>query len=80
MLEYARVGAGLGTAVSTTLAGLVSDSFGRPAALWVLAIFGVLAFGAVAFAMPETGEPVRSATAHAENRLARLSAERAKSS
>ena len=49
--------AGLGTAVSTAIAGLVSDHFGRQAAFWVLAACGLLAVGLVALAMPETGEP-----------------------
>jgi MFS family permease len=46
--------AGFGAAISTALAGLVSDNFGRPAALWVLGLCGVLALGVVALAMPET--------------------------
>ena len=56
-LSMLGLAAGLGTAVSTTMAGLVSDNFGRSAAFWVLAACGVLAVGMVALWMPETGEP-----------------------
>jgi MFS family permease len=62
--------AGLGTAVSTTLAGLVSDNLGRQAAFWALAACGVLAFVLVALAMPETREPARRRQAGIEVRPA----------
>jgi MFS family permease len=56
-LTILGLAAGLGTAMSTTLAGWVSDSLGREAAFWALAACGLLAFGLVAMAMPETREP-----------------------
>ena len=46
--------AGLGSAASTIGAGWITDHFGRPAAFWVLAGFGVAAVALVALAMPET--------------------------
>ena len=45
---------GAGTAISTALAGWVSDGFGRGAAYWVLAGAGLLAWLTIALAMPET--------------------------
>ncbi len=45
---------GAGTAISTALAGWVSDGFGRNAAYWVLAGAGLLAWLTIALAMPET--------------------------
>lgn len=48
---------GLGSAVSNTLAGWVTDGFGRPAAFWALAASGLAAAALVALAMPETLEP-----------------------
>ena len=61
--------AGLGTAVSTTL-GLVSDDFGRQAALWVLAVCGVTALAVAALTMPETGQPTRWLGPRRKTRLA----------
>ena len=54
-LSLLGLAGGAGTAVSTALAGWVSDKYGRPAAFWVLAAAGVLAVALVALAMPETG-------------------------
>jgi predicted MFS family arabinose efflux permease len=54
--------------VSTTMAGLVSDNFGRQAAFWVLAACGMLAVGLVALAMPETVEPAPGPRAGPEER------------
>ena len=44
----------LGAALSTTIAGPIADRFGRPAAFWVLAGFGLAGLLLVALAMPET--------------------------
>jgi MFS family permease len=47
-------GLGIGAAISTTLAGYVSDRFGSHSAFNLLTMLAVLGFVAVAFAMPET--------------------------
>ena len=57
-LSLFGLAAGLGGAVSTSMAGLVLDSFGRTAAFWALAVAGMLAAALVALAMPETRPPV----------------------
>jgi len=46
--------AGLGATVSTTLAGVVADTFGAPMAFVGLAAVGAVAWLAILFAMPET--------------------------
>ena len=53
-LSLLGLASGLGTALSTSLAGWVTDGYGRPAAYWVLAATGLAAVALVAFAMPET--------------------------
>ncbi len=53
-LSLFGLAAGLGGAVSTSLAGWVTDGFGRTAAFWVLAAAGMAAVALVALAMPET--------------------------
>lgn len=53
-LSLFGLAAGLGGAVSTSLAGWVTDGFGRTAAFWVLATAGMAAAALVALAMPET--------------------------
>ncbi|WP_405029807.1 MFS transporter [Methylobacterium sp. BE186] len=45
---------GIGAALSTSLAGLMADRFGSQTAFLGLAVVGLLAFGLVAFIMPET--------------------------
>jgi MFS family permease len=53
-LALLSLAATLGAALSTTIAGPIADRFGRPAAFWALAGFGVAAVLLVAAAMPET--------------------------
>lgn len=57
-LSLFGLAAGLGGAVSTSMAGWVLDSFGRTAAFWALAAAGLLAAALVALAMPETRPPI----------------------
>jgi MFS family permease len=45
---------GVGAAISTTLAGYVSDRFDSPTAFLMMAGFGLLGLAAVSLAMPET--------------------------
>ncbi len=56
-LSLLGLAGGMGTAISTALAGWVADGFGRTAAYWVLASAGLAAFALVAVAMPETRQP-----------------------
>lgn len=56
-LSLLGLAAGLGTAASTTLTGLVSDHFGHAAAFATLAGAGLLALGLVGLLMPETAAP-----------------------
>jgi MFS family permease len=53
-LSLLGLAGGLGTAISTALAGWVADGFGRPAAFWALAGTGLAAFLLIGLAMPET--------------------------
>ena len=53
-LSLLGLAGGLGTAISTALAGWVADGYGRPVAFWVLAAAGLAALVMVAVAMPET--------------------------
>jgi MFS family permease len=53
-------GLGIGAAISTTLAGYVSDKFGSHSAFNLLTMLAVLGFVAVALAMPET-KPLETA-------------------
>jgi predicted MFS family arabinose efflux permease len=62
-LSLLGLAAGLGTALSTALAGWVTDGFGRPAAFWTLAAAGLVAAVLVTLAMPETREPSAEALA-----------------
>jgi MFS family permease len=55
-LSLLGLAGGVGTAISTALAGWSADRFGRHAAFWVLAAAGVAAVALVALAMPETRE------------------------
>ncbi|HWG05269.1 MAG TPA: MFS transporter [Beijerinckiaceae bacterium] len=61
-------GMGIGAAISTTLAGLVSDRFGNHAAFDILAACAVIGFLAVALAMPET-RPLPEAAALLEEQI-----------
>src|ERR1700723_2933985 len=45
---------GVGAAISTTLAGYVSDRFDSPTAFLIMAGFGLLGLAAAGLAMPET--------------------------
>ena len=53
-LSLLGLASGLGTAISTALAGWVADGYGRTAAYWVMAAAGLAALVLVALAMPET--------------------------
>ena len=59
-LSLFGLASGLGSAVSTSLAGWVTDSFGRTAAFWALAAAGMAAAALVALAMPETRLPAEA--------------------
>ena len=59
-LSLFGLASGLGSAVSTSLAGWVTDSFGRTAAFWGLAAAGMAAAALVALAMPETRPPAEA--------------------
>lgn len=57
---------GVGTAISTALAGWVADLGGRIAAYWVLTAAGLAMVALIAFAMPETApRRIRQAGRHA---------------
>ncbi len=60
-LSLFGLAAGLGGAISTSMAGWVTDSFGRTAAFWTLAVAGMVAATLVALAMPETRPPAEEA-------------------
>ena len=68
-LSLLGLAAGLGTAISTALAGWVADGYGKPAAFWVLAGAGLAAVVLAAVAMPET-RPALSAREHDPHREA----------
>jgi MFS family permease len=53
-LSLLGLASGLGTAISTAMAGWVADGYGRTAAYWVMAAAGLAALVLVALAMPET--------------------------
>lgn len=53
-LALLSLAATLGAALSTMVAGPIADRFGRPAAFWALAGFGLLGLLLVAGGMPET--------------------------
>lgn len=55
-LSLLGLAGGLGTAISNTVAGVMWDRFGGPAAFWTLAACGLLAVLLV-LAMPETAPP-----------------------
>jgi len=56
-LSLFGLAAGLGTAISNTLAGILADLWGWPGAFWALAGCGAAALVLLALAMPETAPP-----------------------